>query len=122
MAWMIFYQQAAIADKKLRPEHYATARWDTALGAVITQLVMAAVLIACAATIGRRNPGVSLTSVGDMNKALTPFLGVATGNLVFGLGVLGAGMVASIVTSLALAWGVGEITGHRHSLAYRPLA
>jgi NRAMP (natural resistance-associated macrophage protein)-like metal ion transporter len=121
MPWMIFYQQSAIADKELRPEHYAAARWDTALGAVITQLVMAAVLIACAATIGRGNPGVSLASVGDMSAALTPFLGVATGNLVVGLGVFGAGMVASIVTSLALAWGVGEITGHRHSLAYRPL-
>jgi Mn2+/Fe2+ NRAMP family transporter len=121
MPWMIFYQQSATADKKLKPEHYPAARWDTALGAVVTQLVMAAVLIACATTIGRRNPGASLTSVGNMSKALTPFLGVATGNLVFGLGVLGAGMVASIVTSLALAWGVGEITGYRHSLAYRPL-
>jgi Mn2+/Fe2+ NRAMP family transporter len=121
MPWMIFYQQSAIADKKLPPEHYAAARWDTALGAVVTQLVMAAVLIACAATIGRGNPGTSLVSVGDMSAALTPFLGVRTGNLVFGLGVLGAGMVASIVTSLALAWGMGEITGYRHSLAYRPL-
>jgi Mn2+/Fe2+ NRAMP family transporter len=120
MPWMIFYQQSAIADKKLRPEHYAAARWDTALGAVIAQLVMAAVLIACAATIGRRNPGTPLVSVGDMSAALTPFLGVPTGNLVFGLGILGAGMVASIVTSLALAWGVGEIAGYRHSLAYRP--
>jgi Mn2+/Fe2+ NRAMP family transporter len=120
MPWMIFYQQSAIADKKLRPEHYAAARWDTALGAVITQLVMAAVLIACAATIGRDDPGASLSSVGEMSAALTPFLGTATGNLVFGLGVLGAGMVASIVTSLALAWGMGEITGYRRSLAYRP--
>ena len=50
MPWMIFYQQSAIADKRLRPEHYAAARWDTAIGAVVTQLVMAAVLIACAAT------------------------------------------------------------------------
>ena len=121
MPWMIFYQQSAIADKKLRPEHYAAARWDTALGAVITQLVMTAVLVACAATIGRDNPGASLTSVGEMSAALTPFLGAVTGNLVFGLGVLGAGMVAAIVTSLALAWGVGEIAGYRHSLAYHPL-
>ncbi len=121
MPWMIFYQQSAIADKKLRPEHYPAAQWDTALGAVITQLVMAAVLIACATTIGRRNPGASLTSVGDMSAALAPFLGVPTSHLVFGLGVLGAGMVASIVTSLALAWGVGEVAGYRHSLAYRPL-
>ncbi len=31
MPWMIFYQQSAIADKRLRPEHFAAARWDTAV-------------------------------------------------------------------------------------------
>jgi Mn2+/Fe2+ NRAMP family transporter len=121
MPWMIFYQQSAIADKKLRPEHYSAARWDTAVGAVVTQLVMASVLIACAATLGRERPDASLTTVGEMSQALTPFLGAATGRLVFGLGVLGAGMVASIVASLALAWGLGEISGYRRSLELRPL-
>jgi NRAMP (natural resistance-associated macrophage protein)-like metal ion transporter len=121
MPWMIFYQQSAIADKRLRPEHLTAARWDTAVGAVVTQFVMAAVLIACAATIGRGNPNASLQSVGDMSQALTPFLGTAVGNLVFGLGVLGAGMVAAIVCSLAFAWGLGEVAGYRRSLEYRPL-
>jgi len=121
MPWMIFYQQSAIADKRLRPEHYAAARWDTAVGAVVTQLVMAAVLIACAATIGRQHPDASLATVGDMAQALTPFLGTAMGNLVFGAGVLGAGMVAAIVCSLAFAWGLGEVAGYRRSLEYRPL-
>ncbi|HEY8287840.1 MAG TPA: divalent metal cation transporter [Acetobacteraceae bacterium] len=121
MPWMIFYQQSAIADKRLRAEHFAAARWDTAVGAVVTQLVMAAVLIACAASIGRGNPGATLTSIGDMSQALTPFLGTMVGNLVFGMGVLGAGMVAAIVCSLAFAWGLGEVTGYRHSLEHRPL-
>jgi Mn2+/Fe2+ NRAMP family transporter len=121
MPWMIFYQQSAIADKRLGPEHYPAARWDTAVGAVVTQLVMAAVLVACAATIGRNNPNATLTSVGQMSQALTPFLGETVGNLVFGLGVLGAGMVAAIVCSLAFAWGLGEVAGYRRSLEYRPL-
>jgi Mn2+/Fe2+ NRAMP family transporter len=121
MPWMIFYQQSAIADKRLRGEHFTAARWDTAVGAVITQLVMAAVLIACAATIGRGDPNASLSSVGDMSQALTPFLGTTIGNLVFGVGVLGAGMVAAIVCSLAFAWGLGEVTGYRRSLEYHPL-
>src|SRR5208337_2547891 len=121
MPWMVFYQQSAVADKRLRPEHFAAARWDTAIGAVVTQLVMAAVLIACAATIGRQHPDASLATVGDMAQALTPFLGTAMGNLVFGAGVLGAGMVAAIVCSLAFAWGLGEVAGYRRSLEYRPL-
>jgi NRAMP (natural resistance-associated macrophage protein)-like metal ion transporter len=121
MPWMIFYQQSAIADKRLRPEHVTAARWDTAIGAVITQLVMAAVLIACAATIGAGGPDRGLETVGAISQALTPALGPAIGRLVFGLGVLGAGMVAAIVASLALAWGVGEVAGYRRSLEYRPL-
>jgi Mn2+/Fe2+ NRAMP family transporter len=121
MPWMVFYQQSAIADKKLRPEHFSAARWDTAFGALLTQLVMAAVLIACAATIGAKNPNTSLSSVGEMSQALTPFMGEFTGKLVFSLGVLGAGLVAAIVASLALAWGVGEVAGYRRSLELRPL-
>jgi Mn2+/Fe2+ NRAMP family transporter len=120
MPWMVFYQQSAIADKRLRPEHYAAARWDTAIGALVTQLVMAAVLIACAATIGMKQPDASLATIGEMSQALTPFLGSGMGNLVFGAGVLGAGMVAAIVCSLAFAWGLGEVTGYRRSLEYRP--
>jgi Mn2+/Fe2+ NRAMP family transporter len=113
MPWMIFYQQSAIADKQLGPEHYAIARYDTLAGAVITQLVMAAVLIACAATIGG---GAPLRTVGDMSAALTPFLGIAMGRLVFGIGVMGAGMVAAIVCSQAFARGLGEVTGYRRTL------
>ena len=101
MPWMVFYQQSAIADKGLRPEHLRAARWDTALGAIITQLVMAAVLVATAATIGHAStPGgtpPSLSTVGELSGALTPFLGVGFGRLVFSAGVLGAGMVAAIV-------------------------
>ncbi len=121
MPWMVFYQQSAVADKRLQPEHYTAARIDTAVGAVLTQLVMAAVLIACAATIGAHNPNASLTTVGEMSQALTPFLGQGAGRLVFSLGVLGAGLVAAIVASLALAWGVGEVAGYRRSLELRPL-
>ncbi|HET9018310.1 MAG TPA: divalent metal cation transporter [Acetobacteraceae bacterium] len=121
MPWMVFYQQSAIADKRLRAEHYAAARWDTAIGAVVTQLVMAAILVAAAATIGTHDAQASLNSIGDLSRALTPFLGAEMGRVVFGAGVLGAGLVASIVASLALAWGLGEVAGYRRSLEFRPL-
>ncbi len=120
MPWMVFYQQSAIADKGLDPSHLRAARWDTAIGAVITQLVMAAVLVATAATIGKANPEASLTTVGELSEALTPFLGGGLGRAVFSAGVLGAGMVAAIVATLALAWGVGEVTGYQRSLNLRP--
>jgi Mn2+/Fe2+ NRAMP family transporter len=61
-----------------------------------------------------------LQSVGAISKALAPVLGEGMGRLVFSAGVLGASLVAAIVASLALAWGVGEVTGYRRSLEYRP--
>jgi Mn2+/Fe2+ NRAMP family transporter len=121
MPWMVFYQQSAVADKKLGPQHIGAARLDTAVGAVVTQLVMAAVLVSAAATIGVHTNHPNLDTVGDLSAALTPYLGVGAGRLVFGLGIVGAGMVAAIVTSLALAWGLGEVTGYKHSLEHHPL-
>jgi Mn2+/Fe2+ NRAMP family transporter len=124
MPWMIFYQQSAVADKKLRVSHYRHAQWDTAFGSVITQAVMAAVLIAAAATIGHAHfgaAGASLNTIGDISRMLVPALGANVGRVVFGFGTIGAGMVAAIVASLASAWGFGEVTGYRHSLEHHPL-
>ncbi|MBW4052858.1 MAG: divalent metal cation transporter [Proteobacteria bacterium] len=121
MPWMIFYQQSAVADKKLQPCHYRHAQWDTAFGAVIAQAVMAAVLIAAAATIGRVHADGNLNTIGDITKILVPVLGTTVGRVVFGFGTIGAGLVAAIVVSLASAWGFGEVTGYRHSLEHHPL-
>src|SRR5690348_13364657 len=77
MPWMIFYQQSAVADKKLRPCHYRHAQYDTAFGSVIAQAVMAAVLIAAAATIWKvhaDSASASLNSIGDITKMLVPAL------------------------------------------------
>ena len=120
MPWMIFYQQSAIADKRLGPADLTAARIDTAIGAVLTQLVMAAVLIAAAAFVTSADPDRSLSTIGELASALTPLFGSALGKLLFAAGVLGAAMVAAIVSSLALAWGLGEVAGYRRSLEMRP--
>jgi Mn2+/Fe2+ NRAMP family transporter len=115
--WMIFYQQSAVADKKLRPDDLKAARCDTAIGAVLTQCLTGAVLVAAAAKLSGQG---TLSSVGEISNVLTPLLGENVGRALFGAGVLGASLVAAIVSSLALAWGVGEVAGYRHSLEYRP--
>ncbi len=116
--WMIFYQQSAVVDRKLRPSDLKTARWDTAIGAVLTQCLTGAVLVAAAATL--RGGGGGLNNVGEISNALTPFLGNAVGRLLFSAGVLGASLLAAIVSSLALAWGMGEVVGYGRSLEHRP--
>ncbi|HUW97431.1 MAG TPA: divalent metal cation transporter [Acidiferrobacter sp.] len=120
MPWMVFYQQSAVVDKKLHIKHLTMARIDTAIGAVLTQLIMGAVLVATAATIGRTNPNTPLDTVQQIANALTPFLGQNTGRLLFALGMSGAAIVATIVVSLTAARGVGEVMGFKHSLEHRP--
>jgi Mn2+/Fe2+ NRAMP family transporter len=82
---------------------------------VLTQLVSASVLFVAAATLGRGDARITLSSVGQISEALTPHLGAVAGRLVFSLGVLGASIVAAIVCSLALAWALGEAAGYRRS-------
>jgi Mn2+/Fe2+ NRAMP family transporter len=120
MPWMVFFQQSAIVEKGLGPEYLKVARQETAVGAVVTQLVMASVLVAAAATIGTSNPDAPLDTVQQISVTLEPFLGWSVGRAVFAAGMMGAAMVAAIVVSLTAAWGVGEVAGYRRSLADHP--
>jgi hypothetical protein len=61
-----------------------------------------------------------LDSVGEISTAFAQVLDGETAQLVFSAGVLGAALVAAIVSSLALAWGVGEVAGYRRSLGCHP--
>lgn len=120
MPWMVFYQQSAVVDKRLGEEHLRAARWDTAFGAIATQVVMGAVLMAAAATVGKTNPHLPLDTVQEISSALTPLLGASAGRLLFALGMSGAALVAAVVISLAAAWGVGEVLGVERSLDHSP--
>jgi Mn2+/Fe2+ NRAMP family transporter len=117
---MVFYQQSAVVDKGLTPRNLRIARWDTAIGAIVTQLIMAAVLVATAATIGTVNPAAPLNDVPQIATALTPYLGDTVGRLVFALGMSGAALLATMVVSLTVAWGLGEVTGFKRSLEHHP--
>ncbi|POB10270.1 NRAMP family metal ion transporter [Sulfobacillus sp. hq2] len=118
MPWMIFYQQGAIIDKRWDQSHVKAARWDTGIGSIITQLLMIAVVLTTAATLGHENLG-SLQSIVQIANALTSVMGTTAGRLIFGAGILGAGFVAALVASIAGSWGIGEAFGIKHSLNHK---
>ncbi|MCY0874734.1 MAG: divalent metal cation transporter [Firmicutes bacterium] len=120
MPWMVFYQQGAVIDKRLSTKQMRGARLDTLGGAVATQVLMIAVVVITAATIGSAGLGRPLTDVAQIASALTPALGAQAAKWVFGLGMLGASLIAALVVSIAGAWGVGEALGFKHSLNDRP--
>jgi Mn2+/Fe2+ NRAMP family transporter len=114
MPWMIFYQQSATVDKRLRPADLPLGRVDTAIGAVATQLIMIAVIVTCAATLYVRH--ISVSDAAHAALALVPLTGSRWAGIAFGAGLLGAAMLGALVVSLATAWAFGEAFAWRCSL------
>jgi Mn2+/Fe2+ NRAMP family transporter len=120
MPWMIFYQQGAVVDKGLTRAHIRAERRDTAVGAVLTQGIMIVMVLVFAATIGLTHPDAALDTVGQLSSALRPFIGALGAKVLLGIAMLGAGLVAALVASLAGAWGISEVFGWTHTLNEPP--
>ena len=106
MPWMIFYQQSATVDKKLKVDDMPLARADTAIGAVLTQLIMIAIIVTTAATLFVKHQQVE--DAAHAALALAPLTGTHWAGVAFGAGLLGAAMIGALVVSLATAWAFGE--------------
>lgn len=113
MPWMICYQQNAVASRGRGQTNIRRERAATATGAVLTQVVMISVVMALAATSARAGHGGPLTTVGEVAAALRPFFGPVGARALFGAGMLGAALVAALVSSLAMAWSVSDLLGWR---------
>ena len=120
MPWMVFFQQSSIVEKGLGRDDLAAARWDTLLGAIVTQLIMAAVLVATAAGLGESGRGLPLDSVVQIAEAYTHALGPTVGHLLFGMGLAGSALVATIVVTLTAARSLAELLGREHTLEHTP--
>jgi len=106
MPWMIFYQQSAVVDKGLKVKDLNFARVDTAIGAVLTQVIMIAIVITTAATLFVHHQAV--LDAAHAALALVPLTGSKLAGIAFGAGLLGASLIGAFVVSLATAWAFGE--------------
>ena len=114
MPWMIFYQQSATVDKGLTPLDLPLSRLDTAIGAVLTQVIMVAVVVTCAATLFVNH--ISISDAAHAALALVPLTGSRFAGIAFGAGLLGAALLGALVVSLATSWAFGEAFAWRCSL------
>jgi Mn2+/Fe2+ NRAMP family transporter len=106
MPWMIFYQQSATVDKGLTVKNLPYARVDTAIGSVLTQVIMIAIVVTAASTLFVH--GQSVEDAAHAALALVPLTGSRLAGIAFGAGLLGAAMLGALVVSLASAWAFGE--------------
>ena len=115
--WGLAFIQSSVVDKRLGPRDLGAERVDVAAGAIMTGLIGAAVVIACAATL--HATGRDIEDAGDAARALEPVAGDLAGAL-FGAGLLGAGLLAAAILPLTTAYSIGEALGVEAALDDRP--
>ena len=111
--WGLAFIQSYVVDKRLRPRDLRLERVDVVVGAVLTGVIGAFVVIACAATLGAARVGID--DARDAAGALEPLAGSAAATL-FGVGLLGSGLLAASVLPLSTAYSVTDAAGSEAQL------
>lgn len=115
--WGLAFVQSYVADKRLSPKDMPYVRVDVVTGAVLTGVIGAMVVIACAATL--HVTGRSIDDAADAAAALEPLAGGLASTL-FGVGFVGAALLAASILPLSTAYSVCEAVGVESSLDDRP--
>lgn len=116
--WMIFFQQSAVVDKGLSAADLRHARVDTALGALIAAFVAVATLCIGAVLYAHHVDDASLHGGADFASALLPYLGRHASTL-FAIGMIEAGLTASVTISVSSGYAAAELLGAGKSLNRR---
>ena len=111
--WGLAFLQSYVVDKRLTPDDLRYERIDVATGAIMTGVIGAAVVIACAATLHQQ--GRSINDAGDAAQALAPLAG-SLASALFGAGLLGASLLAASILPLSTAYSVSEALGDESAL------
>ncbi len=111
--WMLFFQQSATVDKGMTTKDIGFGIIDTSLGAVLAAAAALGALVVTAPLFGHISAG--NFQAAQFAQALEPFIG-RFGASLFALGMVEAGVVASITISTSSAYAFGEVARLPHSL------
>lgn len=107
MPFMLFYQAFATAEKGITAKHLGAVRLETAIGAIVSELIMVAIAVAA---IGVRSDSLDFAAPDVLSQGLTSVAGIFA-PYIFGVGLIAASFIALIVISLGSCWGVTEALG-----------
>jgi NRAMP (natural resistance-associated macrophage protein)-like metal ion transporter len=122
--WGQAFIQSYCADKRLGPEDLIGERLDVGLGALLTNLIAAFIVIACAAALYNNPAGrviidtSSATAVADIAKALAPLAGGGA-TILFAVGLLAASFLGLGVVPLTSAYAACEAFGWETGVDWR---
>jgi Mn2+/Fe2+ NRAMP family transporter len=115
--YMQLYLQSAVVERGVREDELVSEERQAVSGAVFANLVAGFILIATGATLythGIHN----IHSAADAARALTPFAG-RFAELLFGIGLLGASLLAAAILPIATSYVVSESLGYEKGIGRR---
>lgn len=107
--FMLFFQQSSTVERGVARRHYGPERLDAHTGAIFSNLIAITMIIATAATLHRAGQ-TNIETAADAAQALEPIAGPAAATL-FGIGLMGASLLAGAVLPLTTAYAVSEVFG-----------
>ncbi|MCW3069248.1 MAG: Mn transporter [Solirubrobacterales bacterium] len=111
--WGLAFIQSYAVDKRLKVKDIGYERVDVVSGALLTGIIGVFIVVACAATLHAN--GRHIHDARDAAVALRPLAGSSAQTL-FGLGLVGAGLLAAAIVPLSTAYSVAESLGQRCDL------
>lgn len=112
--YMQLYVQSTVVEKGVTPEDYRYTRFDVIIGTIFAGLVASFIIIATAATLHPQ--GVSIETAADAALALAPVAGPYA-SVLFGIGLLGASLLAAGVLPLATTYVMSEAIGFERGVS-----
>jgi Mn2+/Fe2+ NRAMP family transporter len=112
--YMQLYVQSSVVEKGVNPDDYRYTRFDVIVGTVFAGIVASFIIIATAATLFPR--GIAVESAADAALALEPVAGPYA-RVLFGLGLLGASLLAAGVLPLATTYVMSEALGFERGVS-----
>jgi NRAMP (natural resistance-associated macrophage protein)-like metal ion transporter len=116
--YMQFALSATLLDKGVKPEEYAPARVETLLGVLLSDAFAFFIIVATGATLFFGGVH-EIASADQAAQALAPIAGPFAEEL-FGLGLLGASLLAASILPLSTAYAICEAFGWERGVNHTP--
>jgi Mn2+/Fe2+ NRAMP family transporter len=106
--YMQLYVQSSVVEKGVTPEDYPYTRFDVWVGTIFAGIVATCIIIATSAALFPH--GITVETAADAAQALRPVAGDYA-SILFGLGLLGASVLAAGVLPVATTYMLSEALG-----------
>ncbi len=111
--WGLAFLQSYAVDKKISVSDLRWERVDVVIGSILTGVIGLSIAVACAATL--HQTGSHIEEASDVAIALRPLAG-SFATVLFGVGLLGASLLAAAIVPLATSYSIAEGIGAPASL------